>query len=131
MEFILKALSALSFFLGLFILGTSAIRRFEHPGMAMSGAVYVAAGVMSFAWLNWWPVIAGIILVFLIKAKFGEPDYSRSPSQGKDDYENWCRTYRPLMGAGQPLNYMEVIQRITDMTDEQKEAYLDEKDEKK
>ena len=46
----------------------------------------------------------------------------------KSPYQVWRETYKPLMGPfGEPMNYIEIIKKITDMTEVQKGEYIDEK----
>jgi hypothetical protein len=45
----------------------------------------------------------------------------------KSQYQLWSEKYKPLMGMGEPLNYMKALDHFSDMTSEQKDEYVQEK----
>ena len=129
MDIVLKIYTGLTGLFGASVLLASFQKNFNHKGMTFAGLSYLLGGSFGLYFHSWWPAITGIIIAIIIKKIFGEPDYSETlNNEDKSSYQIWWETYKPLMGpAGEPLNYIVVIKNITDMTEEEKEAYIEEK----
>lgn len=120
MEIALKIISSLTCLIGVIVLFAAIQKRFKHFGMTIAGLTYFISGILSLYYNIWWPAITGIIVAVVIRKKFGEPDYS-----DKNTFQLWLETFKPLIADnGEPLNYKEVIHQFTDMTIEEKNAYI-------
>jgi hypothetical protein len=131
MEIVLKIFAGLTVILGSFIFLMALAKKFSHLGMTLAGLTYLLGGCLSLYINSWWPALIGIILAVIIRKIFGEPDYSEQNSSGidlkrenKTPYQTWAETYKPLMGIGEPLNYMITMDRITDMSQQEKDEYI-------
>ena len=122
MDTILLIVGILCGLYGLFILFASLVKKFQHIGMTLAGICFLVGGLLCFYLNSWWPIVGAVVLTIIIRRAFGEPDYSKG-----NIYHKWAARYRPLMGNGEPLNYIEVLKNITDMNEEEKKAYIDQK----
>jgi hypothetical protein len=133
MEVVLNIFAGLTGLLGIFVLLTTMVKRFSHKGMILAGLSYLIGGSLSLYLSSWMPALIGIILAIVIRKIFGEPDYSENTANTPDinhknsAYQLWVETYKPLMGVGEPMNYMNLISKFTDMSQEEKDAYVKEK----
>jgi hypothetical protein len=81
-DIFLKIVASLTGLLGGFILLAAMLKRFEHKGMTLAGISYLLGGLLSLVYPNWWPLIIGILTAVVIRKKYGEPNYERTPEYG-------------------------------------------------
>jgi hypothetical protein len=122
MEILLIVVATLSMLYGLLLFIASSQNKFEHRGLLLGSIIFFTGGLLGILSYSWWIVAGGILMPLIIRRIFGETQDLNGSS-----YQTWCKKYKPLMGIGKPLNYIDVIQNITDMTNEEKKAYLDQK----
>jgi hypothetical protein len=133
MEIVLKIFAGLTGLMGIFVFLTALVKSFSHKGMVLAGLSYLIGGFVSLYLVSWVPALTGIVVAIIIKKYLSEPDYSEnttiktSINLKNQAYQLWVETYKPLMGVGEPMNYMNVIDKFTDMTQEEKDAYAQEK----
>lgn len=53
--------------------------RSQHFGMFLMGVTYSASGVLAIALPHWWPLLAGFILVWLLRFLGLEPEMAAPP----------------------------------------------------
>lgn len=56
--------------------------RSHHFGMFLMGVVYSASGVLAIALPHWWPLLAGFVLVWLLRFMGLEPEVVAEPEGG-------------------------------------------------
>lgn len=71
MEILLYLIASILILMGLGTWKTATQSR--HPGHYLGGACYVAAGVAATLLPAWWPLFAGFIAAYLVRAVFGDP----------------------------------------------------------
>ena len=131
MEIILKIFAGLTCLIGIFVLLAALAKNFNHKGMVLAGLSYLIGNALGLFIMSWVPALTRIVLAIFIRKYMGEPDYSENSTTTTNlknrSYQQFVETYKPLMGIGEPLNYMNVIDKFTDMTPEEKDAYVREK----
>ena len=82
MEIIVYVFGASFFFMALALL--FAYHRTKHYGLFLMGLTYAASAGLALVLMHWWPLVAGFILVWLLRLIGLDPD---SKEQGKGNRE--------------------------------------------
>ena len=61
--------------LGLFF----AYYRMRHPGTLLMGITYLAAAGAALGYMQWWPLVVGLVLTWVIRLMGLEPRTDRDP----------------------------------------------------
>ena len=79
-------------FSGSFILMALALffayRRTSHYGMFLMGITYGAAAGLALALMHWWPLVAGFVLVWILKLLGLDPGLNIPPPPGPPAEQN-------------------------------------------
>jgi|SoiMethySBSTD1v2_1073268.scaffolds.fasta_scaffold179373_3 hypothetical protein len=67
----LFALLALGLLLGYY--------RNRHPGMLLMAVIYLASAGAAVGYMHWWPLIAGLVLTWVVRLMGLEPHFERKP----------------------------------------------------
>jgi hypothetical protein len=127
---IIKIFSGLTVILGALVLFSASQKKFDHKGMVLAGAAYLIGGSLGIYLMSFLPPVLGIILAFVLKKIFSEPDYSDQTN--KSPFQIWWEHYKPLIGSNnEPMNYILLMKNITDMTPSEKDEYIKKKIESK
>jgi hypothetical protein len=72
MELIRNILAAFSGIMGLMLLIAVFLSKFRHISYIVAAASYLLASYFSFEYCSWYPLVSGWILVFIIRAIYGD-----------------------------------------------------------
>ena len=80
MEIIIYFFAASFVFMGAALMLT--YKRNKHYGVFLLGITYGAAAVLAVVLTHWWPLVAGFVLVWLLRLFGLDPDTQRNGPQG-------------------------------------------------
>ncbi len=80
MEIIIYFFAASFVFMGAALMLT--YKRNKHYGVILLGLTYGTAAVMAVVLTHWWPLVAGFVLVWLLRLFGLDPDTQRNGPQG-------------------------------------------------
>ena len=80
MEIIIYFFAASFVFMALALMIT--YKRTRHYGIFLLGLTYGVAAVLAILLMHWWPLVAGFVLVWLLRLLGLDPDTQRGGPQG-------------------------------------------------
>jgi len=73
-DILIYILGILAIVMGLFILNAARKYKFREYGLTFPGLSYLIGGIATLVFFKWWPLAAGLLLAFIFRKSFGEPE---------------------------------------------------------
>ncbi len=83
MKWIIYVFALLFIVMGLALFFAYSRRR--HNGLLLFGATYTAAAALAVVLMEWWPLVAGFAIVWIMRAMGMEPEPEQPPTEAETE----------------------------------------------